>query len=291
MVIYDNKLWFRQILSFQRTDTLRVLLPELLIVAVYTAGVAYLESEYVENLEGLKSTISAHSLIGFVLGLLLVFRTNSAYDRWWEGRKHWGALVNNSRNLSIKLKSLVPFDKECQQFYQRMIPNFAFSLKEHLRDNRIMEELDLLPEESQVASKAEHLPNYISYKLHEKTVQLNKKGQVSNEDLMRLDDELGSLVNILGACERIKNTPIPFSYSIFLKKFVFIYIATLPIGFVPSFQYWTVPIVCFIFYVLVSLEILAEEIEDPFGLDDNDLPTQNLSDKIKANVKEIFEEL
>lgn len=287
MVNYDNKLWFRHILSFQRSDTLRVLLPEMGIVALYTWGIAFVELEYLHEIESLKSTVSAHSLIGFVLGLLLVFRTNSAYDRWWEGRKHWGALVNNSRNLAIKIKSLV--SDETSTFYERMIPNFAFSLKEHLRDNRNLDELELEGEELQSANKADHLPNYISWKLHEKAVELNKAGGISNEDLLRLDDELSAFANILGACERIKNTPIPFSYSIFLKKFVFIYIATLPIGFVPSFQYWTVPIVCFIFYVLVSLEVLAEEIEDPFGLDANDLPTQKLSEKIRTNVKEIFQ--
>ena len=105
-----------------------------------------------------------------------------------------------------------------------------------------------------------------------------------------VDKELKSFFDIMGACERIKNTPIPFSYSIFLKKFIFFYIVTLPIGFVAYFEYWAIPISVFVFYVLVSLEIIAEEIENPFGLDPNDLPTQKLSDMIRRNVHEIFAE-
>ena len=103
-----------------------------------------------------------------------------------------------------------------------------------------------------------------------------------------IDKELKSFFDIMGACERIKNTPIPFSYSIFLKKFIFFYIITLPIGFVAYFEYWAIPISVFVFYVLVSLEIIAEEIEMPFGRDANDLPTQKLADMIRGNVNEIF---
>ena len=92
----------------------------------------------------------------------------------------------------------------------------------------------------------------------------------------------------LGACERIKNTPIPYSYSIFIKKFIFIYVTTLPLAFVTIFGYYSALIATFIFYVLVSMEVLAEEIEDPFGTDDNDLPTDQLCERIKANVEEVF---
>jgi len=107
--------------------------------------------------------------------------------------------------------------------------------------------------------------------------------------LIVVDKELKSFFDIMGACERIKSTPIPFSYSIFLKKFIFFYVLTLPIGFVAYFEFWAIPISVFVFYVLVSLEIIAEEIEMPFGTDANDLPTQKLSDMIRRNVNEIFD--
>jgi putative membrane protein len=95
-------------------------------------------------------------------------------------------------------------------------------------------------------------------------------------------------IDIMGACERIKYTPIPYSYSMFIKKFIFIYIVTLPFGFVTTFEYITIPTVLLITFVLLSVELIAEEIEDPFGRDINDLPTDDLSTKIKANVREIL---
>lgn len=288
MIRYNNRLWFAHITSFRKTDTLRVLLPELVVIGLYTAGLSYVIENYVPALAHREKALSVHSLIGFVLSLLLVFRTNSAYDKWWEGRKHWGALINNTRNLAINLKVLIPDHKDVLAFYQRMIPNYAFALKEHLKDNRILEELDLNEAEKRWAEKADHLPNKIAESLYKETVRLNKEGAIGNEDLIRLDNELRALTDITGACERIKNTPIPYSYSLFLKKFIFAYVLSLPLGLIPDFGYWSVPIVCFIFYVLVSLELIAEEIEDPFGYDENDLPTGDMSKKIRVNVAEVI---
>jgi putative membrane protein len=93
-----------------------------------------------------------------------------------------------------------------------------------------------------------------------------------------------------GACERIKNTPIPFSYSLFLKKFIFIYVVTMPLAFVTIFGYFSAFIATFVFYVLVSMEVLAEEIENPFGYDDNDLPTDLLAESIKKSVYGILKQ-
>ena len=105
-----------------------------------------------------------------------------------------------------------------------------------------------------------------------------------------LDKEIKSFSDILGGCERIKNTPIPYSYSMYIKKFIFVYTVTLPFAFVNEYDYWTIPLVLLIFYILVSVEIIAEEIEDPFGRDVNDLPIDELGEKIKKNVREILME-
>jgi putative membrane protein len=96
------------------------------------------------------------------------------------------------------------------------------------------------------------------------------------------------MVDILGACERILKTPVPYSYSMFLKKFIFLYVITLPIGFVATFDWWSVPVVMLVFYILVSVELIAEEIEDPFGVDENDLPLDGLCETIEANVQEVL---
>jgi putative membrane protein len=118
--------------------------------------------------------------------------------------------------------------------------------------------------------------------------RLYKAGKITGDQLIVLNAELQSFSDICGACERIKNTPIPYSYSAFIKKFIFMYVATLPFGFALSMGYLAIPVVAFIFYVLASLEIVAEEIEDPFGFDDNDLPMQKIAENIKKHVAELI---
>jgi len=262
---------------------------EMIYIGLFTLGVAYLVITYMptKGFEILEKLLTAYSLIGFVISLLLVFRTNTAYDRWWEGRQRWGALVNDTRNLAIKISTMIANDED-RNYFERMIPNFVFAMKGHLRDNVIMDELDLIPTESEKLERSNHIPNAISQMIYERIQTIKRAVGISEEEYIVLDKNMNALLDSLGACERIHNTPIPFSYSLFLKKFIFIYVTTMPLAFVTSFGYYSAILATFVFYVLVSMEVLAEEIEDPFGMDDNDLPTDQLSDKIKTNVQEIF---
>lgn len=289
MIKYNPKIWFGHIANIHKSDSLRMLWKELIIMTLYTAILAYLGTEYWSTNNLLKETTIVHSLIGFVLSLLLVFRTNTAYDRWWEGRKHWGAMVNNTRNLASKLNGILPENaKEVRMFFAKMIPNYAYAMKEHLREGVKIKELENCEHLFDELEAKEHIPNYISTKMYKKIHQIKRDGIITEEEQLMVDKEMKAFTDIIGACERIKNTPIPFSYSLFLKKFLFIYVLSIPIGFVAQFEYWTIPISVFIFYVLVSLEVLAEEIEDPFGRDSNDLNTDELCEKIRKNVQELL---
>jgi putative membrane protein len=118
--------------------------------------------------------------------------------------------------------------------------------------------------------------------------ELYKSGKITGDQLITINNELQTFTDVCGACERIKNTPIPYSYSAFIKKFIFFYIMTLPFGYAFSLGYYSIPVVIFTFYVLASLELIAEEIEDPFGDDANDLPTEKISENIKKHVEEIL---
>jgi putative membrane protein len=133
-----------------------------------------------------------------------------------------------------------------------------------------------------------HKPNQVALMLFQKINDLHHSGKISGEQLIILNSEIQSFTDVCGACERIKNTPIPYSYSAFIKKFIFFYVMTLPFGYVFSLGYYVVPVVVFIFYVLASLELIAEEIEDPFGGDANDLPTGKIASNIKKHVEEIL---
>jgi putative membrane protein len=287
MITYNPKSWFKLIFALHKSDTVRMLWKELIYMGVFTLFIDFLVMTYFPEMVVLEKLIQLYSLIGFVLSLLLVFRTNTAYDRWWEGRKKWGALVNDTRNLSTKLSVVLEGQKE-RDFFTRMIPNFVFAMKEHLRKGVDLDSLDLDGREIEELSTKNHVPMAIAHMMYEKIYALKKAKVIDGDDLIIIDKNLNALMDSLGACERIKNTPIPYSYSLFLKKFIFVYVVTLPLAFVTVFGYWAALIATYVFYILVSLEVLAEEIEDPFGVDDNDLPTDQLSERIQANVKEAF---
>lgn len=133
-----------------------------------------------------------------------------------------------------------------------------------------------------------HVPNQVAGLMMQRINTLYRNGKITGDQLIVLNGELSSFTDICGACERIKNTPIPYSYSAFIKKFIFIYVMTLPFGYVFSLGYYVAPIVAFVFYVLASLELVAEEIEDPFGFDANDLPMDKMSANIRKHVGEIL---
>lgn len=287
MITYNPKSWITLIFAFHKSDTLRKLWKEMIYIGLFTLLIDFIIMRYVTNTIYLDKLINVYSLIGFVISLLLVFRTNTAYDRWWEGRKKWGELVNDSRNLGVKLSVLLK-EEDDKAFFKRMIPNFLIASKEHLRKGTLLFELDLQSEEMKMLNVKKHIPMQLVCMMQNRITQLNKAGKISNEDVIRLDNNLNKFLDSIGACERIKSTPIPYSYSLFIKKFIFIYVITLPLAFVSVFGYWSAFIATFIFYILVSMEILAEEIEDPFGKDDNDLPMDELSEKIKSNMEELF---
>ncbi|MFN5147748.1 MAG: bestrophin family protein [Flavobacteriia bacterium] len=287
MVNYNPKSWLTLIFAFHKSDTFRILWKEILYIGLFTLGIAYIEINYFPHAIVLEKLISVYSLIGFVISLLLVFRTNTAYDRWWEGRKKWGELVNDTRNIAIKISTMLD-QPEKRDFFRRMIPNFVFAAKEHLRKGVEFEQLELKPAEKELLLNREHVPLAISELLYKELSECKRSGSLTQEEFMVLDRNINALMDSLGACERIKNTPIPFSYSLFLKKFIFIYVTTLPLAFVTQFGYFSSLIATFVFYVLVSMEVLAEEIEDPFGEDDNDLPTDTLCERIKLNIQEVL---
>jgi putative membrane protein len=292
MISYNPKDWLRFIFNFHKADTIRKLFPLMMIVALYSWGIAYLEMDYFHLSQNshLKNLSLLHNLLGFAISMLLVFRTNTAYDRWWEGRKLWGSLVNNSRNLAIKLSSFLPQDdRDNRNFFVQLIPRFAQELRLHLQSEQTRFALDDKPHpEIPNFDRKKHVPNQVALLLVSRVQLLYKRGIISGEQLLLLNPEISSFMEVTGACERIKNTPIPYSYSGFIKKFIFIYIFTLPVGYVFNLGYWVIPVVVFVFYVLASLELIAEEIEDPFGGDTNDLPMDRMAANIEKNVMEIL---
>ncbi|MBC7866682.1 MAG: bestrophin family protein [Gloeobacteraceae cyanobacterium ES-bin-316] len=294
MISYNPKEWFTFIFRFHKADTFRKLGPLLLFICLYSGAIAWLELEYwqLSEVSKVKNIPLMHGLLGFAISMLLVFRTNTAYDRWWEGRKLWGALTNSSRNLALKLAAILPEqEKEQRMFFKKIIPAYAQALHIHLHKEKTRLALFDDKEHGHLLKNIEedkHVPNQLALLIYKHIHQLSQEGILKPEHLYYLNGELQAFTDICGGCERIKNTPIPFSYSVFIKKFIFFYVMTLPFGYVFSMGYYVIPVVAFVLYVLASLELIAEEIEDPFGGDENDVPTNKIAQNIHKHVWEIL---
>lgn len=279
---YNPKDWFGLIFKFHKSDTFRKLFWVMLSLAVYSVIVIYLELEVLKV--EFSSTVM-HSLLGFIISLLLVFRTNTAYDRWWEGRKQWGALVNVCRNILLKTYASKASESSKSRL-KTFVITYPDVLKEHLRNTSHEHKIELLPEIIGNRSMT-HIPNNIAFHMQLEIEKMKAETPLSESAYLALLNDCSTFTNICGACERIRKTPIPYTYNIFIKKFIFVYIITMPLGFAGQFQYWTILITVFTFYTLASLELIAEEIEDPFGLDSDDLPTNELTATIELSADEI----
>ncbi|SEH93398.1 bestrophin family protein [Epilithonimonas hominis] len=286
MRAYNTKNFLKILVSLHKTDTLKILFPTMLLVGAYSYGIYYLEVEYMDLTS--KSSVSnigiVHSLLGFVLSLLLVFRTNTAYDRWWEGRKLWGKLVNDSRNFMIKINSILD-EKEVKNRNQiaKYLKFFPHFLASHLskESTRLVLDKDF----SDLAKELKHHPPAeLIFLLTKKLFQLKKEGKISDTEMLFLDVQLSGFLDVCGGCERIKNTPIPYSYSSFIKKFIVFYVVALPVANVVNIGFFMIPITMFVYYVLMSLELIAEEIEDPFNTDENDIPMESIAQNIERNI-------
>ena len=286
MRAYNTKNFLKILVSLHKSDTLKILFPTILLVGIYCYGVYYLEVEYLHL--NSKSSISnigmIHSLLGFVLSLLLVFRTNTAYDRWWEGRKLWGKLVNDSRNFVIKINSILPEnDVKNRTQIAKYLRFFPYFLANHLskESTRLVLDEDFSDLQKELQH---HPPAELVFLLTKKLYQLKKENKISDTEMLFLDTQLSGFLDVCGGCERIKNTPIPYSYSSFIKKFIIFYVMALPVANVVNLGCFMIPITMFVYYVLMSLELIAEEIEDPFNNDENDIPMEAISQNIERSI-------
>ncbi|MCT7967408.1 hypothetical protein NG799_13795 [Laspinema sp. D1] len=237
-------------------------------------------------LEGLVPTI--------VLGLLLVFRTNTAYDRFWEGRKAWGNLVNCLRNFSRQILVAIdenhPEDATEKANHLRLLVAFAVATKLHLRNEPINDELqDLVsPEQYQKLKKMNHPPLEIAFWLGDylqKQYRLNKLDIYQLTTMLKL---LDTMVDTLGASERILKTPMPVAYAIHLKQLLLIYCLALPFQIVSHLDLWTGLIAALISFTLLGIEQIAIEIENPFGYDSNDLPLDTICAAMRVNIEDLI---
>lgn len=271
--------WWSRIRTFVRSKTFTTLFILVVLIALYSVGVNYLEDKIFGKEFDFANSVTA--FFGATLSLLMVFRTNGAYDRWWEGRKVWGALVNECRNLAIKSRALTEVPPAEMDEMRDWIVAFPFILKNHLRDEGDTEERRQYGVPSQIV----HSPGFVARKIFEKLSRWRKDGQLDEFAFLALDQQAKTLLDICGACERIKKTPLPLSHRALIPQVLIVYLLVIPWG-MPS-HLGSVALVAFLSYFLLGLELVAEGLEQPFDQGDDDLPLDALCQGIEESVREL----
>jgi putative membrane protein len=237
-------------------------------------------------------------LIGLPLGIFLGFRNNTAYDRFWEGRKLWGGLVNTSRSLTRQIITLLEPQPEAAETSQaallayearvvHMLIAYVHALRHHLRDSDPWSTLErVLPAgEPERLRGQPNVPIAILHRIGEQIAEARRSHWIHAFHVPVIEASLVSLTDIQGACERIKSTPMPYSYTVLMHRIVGVYCGLLPFGLDETIGWATPAVVLFVSYALFGLDAIGDEIEQPFGLDPNDLPLSTISRAIEANLR------
>lgn len=255
----------------------------LLAVGLYSAFVDWLDNTQAKLI--VQASGAAYG--SFILGVLLVFRTNSAYDRWWEARKLWGQLTNETRNICIKVDALSRSDSTTLLQFARLLIAFPYALKEHLREGCRLSEV---PGFQNASKNPRHVPFYIADQVYKHVLDMQRSGTIDSIEQLQLDRHIRSFMDICGSCERIRNSPVALSYRQILRHGIALNIFGLPWYLAPDFHLWTIPIVVTAAYFMIGLELIAEDIEEPFGHGDDNLPLERYCKTIEESVIDMVEQ-
>lgn len=285
MIIRKKQHWFKMLLVWQGS-VLPKLLPQLLLLLAWSiAVVIFRDTIFYYNLH---LNPAPFTLFGIALALFLGFRNNASYDRFWEGRKLWGSLMNTSRALARQAITLVDEPNDPSPFINQAIA-LAYTLKHQLRKTDGTADLArLLPPNTAARIAAARFPAAALIK--EMGIWAQQARRQNHLDSVRqaaIDSNLNELATIVGGCERLSNTPLPYSYSVLIHRTVYIYCFLLPLGLLDSLGWMVPPIVVFIAYTYTALEAIADELEDPFGMAPNDLALDTMCRSIENALLEM----
>ncbi len=287
--------WFQAIMRLEKT-VVSAVLPWVIFYGLYgfLISLLYFYKLPIGFME--EYSLGLNVILSFNIGLtlLLVFRTNSAHLRFWEGRQLWGFLVNTTRNFSrdiwIVVKEQSAEDRLEKEATIRLLIAFAVAMKLHLRSELVNDEVaSLMSTERYLQLKDTNHPSLqIAFWIGDYLQIQYERNLLPIYQLTALHKLVDDLVNILGGCERILKTPIPLIYTIRLKQMVLIYCLIMPLDIVDELSWWTGPIIALASFILLSIEEIGSEIEEPFGSDPNDLPLDGICNTINRNLEELI---
>jgi putative membrane protein len=285
MTEYNPHYWWRYLLRIEGSMFREIVL-RLIVPTLWCVGVVVL----FDRGHKLTAPLTVHGLVGTVMGLLLVFRTNASYDRFWEGRKLWGGIVNETRNLIRAAEQPLREAKELHAQLLLWTSIYPWAVVRTLRANVG----DLGPAAAQLPADeiakvlaAKNPGVAVARQLSAVLGEARRRGLISDFVQMTLDQNVQLLVDYQGGCERIHRTPLPFSYVVHLRRLLFLYIYTLPFVLVETYGWLTLPAVFVCAFFFFGIEEIGVEIEDPFDGDANDLPLKRISAGIGETLKEM----
>jgi len=229
--------------------------------------------------------VGLDAALSLAMAVIIAFRVNRAYERWWEARTLWGTLVNVSRNLAVKLRELHHPDTNDRQELRNLIVAFCVGLKDHLRDDA---DLKRLPGFETETTTPGHVPSYIVGKLYRLLDKWKVDGKLTDAQLWVLDSEARLLLDVCGACERIKTTLMSVSWRTFTWQCITVYLLVLPWGLVDNFGTWTIPLTTLVAYFVIAGEGIAHYVEEPFGFHEDHLDLDGISREIDRSVSEVL---
>lgn len=283
MIDYDPHKWRHHLLDI-KGSMVREVTYRVVVYVAWAAAVVYLHQHHY----AVAFPDKGHVLVGVALGLLLVFRTNASYDRFWEARKLWGSIINETRNLGRAGSVYLCEAPDLVERLFRWTMAFPHAVMDRLRNGGVglgPAREWFAPGELDPVLKADHLALAVACRMSEQLAEARQRGVISDFVQMNLDQNVQLLVDYMGACERIHRTPLPFAYMIHLRRALLLYCFTLPFALVEVFGWLTVPATLLIAYTLYGIEEIGVEIEDPFGTDDNDLPLERFCELIERNLQ------
>lgn len=266
-----------------RSQTLRKVALMALGVGAYSALPLWKDSSQFGHLADIPAEL--HAMLTLVLGCLLVFRTNSAYTRWWDARTQWGDLVAVFRNLGAKLAFMVRLPDNELDETERILVAFPYALRDHLREGLQVSDLPGFAEDN---TSTNHVPSHLTGRLYNSIHRWKNRGWIDGAELRVIDYDLRQLMAIVGRCEAIRLTRVASSYRVFARQCVLLFLITLPWGISRDFGWWTMPLTSIVAYFMIGLEVVAEHVEEPFGQDEDDLDLDRLCTAIELSVTGLF---
>ncbi|RUR06448.1 bestrophin family ion channel [Legionella sp. km772] len=276
---YNLLTWVPHLFLFYKERVFRKLLPIMVVISLYEIIVVVVFPHITRHNLG-----QFHLIFSFILTIIISFRVNSSYSRWWEGRTLWGAIVNNSRNLALKFDTY--FGLENYPDFYRLLSKLPIIIKANLRKDSGLWEKEL--KDLGLESDKNISPVVLITQRMYGIINSFRDGSLDRmQQCALLESHVANLIDMIGGCERIANTRMPPAFAYFVKQALLFYALMFPFGWLNTFGLLIVPMMLMMIYILLGLEILSEELEEPFNVCDTGLNLDVICRTIELNIEQI----